>query len=443
MALARCKRRSGIIERVSDHRRRLRAAALIAPLLLAGLLALPAKAEDHRVLLVEVKGAITPVIANFLIDSVEAGAREGFQLIVVALDTPGGLDTSMREIVQAFLGAPIPVVVYVSPEGARAASAGTFITMAAHIAVMAPATSIGAATPVDMQGGEITDKIINDAVAFGVSVAELRGRSTEFAEASIREGRSVTARQAVELGVVDLVATDLDDLLDQIDGREIDSLDVTIHTADAQVERREMGPLRTALGRLADPNLAFLFLSLGTLAIIYEAANPGLGFSGIAGVLMLVLAFFALSVLPVQAAGIAFFVVGIALLVAELFVPGVGVLAAGGTISLLLSALFLFEGPVRVSPVVFLPSVVILGASSLLAGRAAWRARRRPATSGPDLLVGKEATVALSRDREMVFLDGTWWEVQGREGRPVAGERVKVVRREGVYLLVEEVDDDI
>jgi membrane-bound serine protease (ClpP class) len=410
---------------------------------IAGLFWSPATAQDNRVTLVEVEGPITPVVADFIEDALQAAQTDGSQALVVTLDTPGGLDISMRDIVQAFLNAEVPVIVYVSPEGARAASAGTFITMAAHVAAMAPATSIGAATPVDLQGGDITDKIINDAAAFAVSVAERRNRDVEFAEQAVREGRSITAREAVEAGVIDLIADDLDDLLIQVDGVEISSLGVMLTTDGALVTRREMGLFRSVLGRLADPNLAFIFLSIGTLAIIYEAANPGLGFSGIAGVILLVLAFFALSVLPVTGAGIALFILAIGLFVAELFVPGIGVLGAGGTIALLLSGLFLFEGDVRVNPAVLWPSAVVLGGASIIAGRAALKARREPPTSGPEAMIGKVVTITQMGNRTSVFLDGTWWEVKGRGSELKAGAVAKVVAIEGIGLVVEEVGDGV
>lgn len=408
----------------------------------AGLIAGPVTLGGNQVLLIEVDGAITPVVADYVADAVVEAESGLYQSLVITLDTPGGLDLSMRDIVQSLLNSTVPTVVYVSPEGARAASAGTFITMAAHVAVMAPATSIGAATPVDLQGGEITDKIINDAVAFAVSVAERRDRNVEFAEDSVRDGRSVTSREAVELGVVDLVADDLDDLMARIDGREIQSLGVTLSIADATVVRKEMGRLRQILGWLADPNIAFLLLSIGTLAIIYEAANPGLGFSGIAGVIMLVLAFFALSILPVQAAGIALFLLAIALLVAELFVPGVGVLAGGGTLALILSGLFLFEGSVNVSPVVVWPSAAVLGVASVVAGRSALLARRQPATMGPETLVGRTVRVMSTGGRQIAFLDGTWWDIKSITALE-DGSEAKVIGTEGVRLLVEEVQSDV
>jgi len=412
-------------------------------LAIAGLLGAPAAGQESRVILVEVDGPITPVVADYIATSVEEAESEGSQMVIITLDTPGGLDVSMRDIVQVLLNATIPTVVYVSPEGARAASAGTFITMAANIAAMAPATAIGAATPVDLQGGEITDKIINDAAAFAISVAERRGRNAEFAEASVREGRSVSSREAVGSGIVDLIADDLDDLLIRLDGRNIDSLGVTLSTSGTIVERKELGLLRGVLGRLADPNFAFIFLSLGTLAIIYEASNPGLGFSGFAGVIMLILAFFALSVLPVQAAGIALFVLAVALLVAELFVPGVGVLAGGGAVALLLSGLFLFEGgTVQVSPAVVWPSAVVLGAGSILAGRAALGARRLPPTTGAETLVGKPVTIKKRDHRYTAFLDGTWWDIESQEDLD-DGSRAMVIGSRGIHLLVEEVSDDV
>jgi membrane-bound serine protease (ClpP class) len=408
----------------------------------AAFLAGPVAPGGNQVLLIEVDGAVTPVVADYVADAVSAAESDLYQALVMTLDTPGGLDISMRDIVQTLLNSPIPTVVYVSPEGARAASAGTFITMAAHVAAMAPATSIGAATPVDLQGGEITDKIINDAVAFAVSVAERRDRNVEFAEDSVRDGRSVTSREAIELGVVDLVADDLDDLLAEINRREITSLGVTLSTTNATVVRRDMGMFKEILGQLADPNIAFLLLSIGTLAVIYEAANPGLGFSGIAGMIMLVLAFFSLSVLPVQAAGIALFLLAIALFVAELFVPGVGVLAGGGTVALVFSGLFLFEGSVHVSPVVVWPSGVVLGVASVVAGRSALQARRQPATMGPETLVGRTVKVQSAGGRQTAFLDGTWWDVRS-EGALDDGSEAVVIGTEGVRLLVEEVQSDV
>ncbi len=400
----------------------------------------PASAQTgSSVVVTEISGAITPVVADHLAAAVEH-ADEQNAILVVTLDTPGGLDTSMREIVQTFLNAPVPVVVFVEPEGARAASAGTYIAMAAHVAAMAPATSIGAATPVDLQGGEITDKVINDAAAFATSVAERRGRSVEFAESAVRDGTSITANEALEQAVVDRIADDLDDLLRSIDGMTVEVLgaEVTLATADVIPELYEMSTLRRVLAQIADPNLAVLFLSIGTLAVIYEVANPGLGFSGIVGAILLLLGFFALSVLPVTTAGIALLILAIALLIGEIFVPGVGVLAAGGTIALILAGIFLFEGPVAVSPPVLWPAALVVGGATTIAGRAALKARLRPATTGPGTLIGRPATVKEAQGRTgSVFLDGAWWSVRTSSGDLHAGDTVRVIAVEGLELIVE------
>jgi len=407
-------------------------AAFIAPVLAQG---------TSGVLVTEVDGPITPVIADHLAAAVDQALGEG-ALLVVTLDTPGGLDSSMRDIVRIFLNAPVPIVVYVEPEGARAASAGTFITMAAHMAAMAPATSIGAATPVDLQGGEISDKIINDAVAFATSLAERRGRNVEFAESAVRDGTSITASQAVEDGVVDMVADDLDDLLSAIDGMTVEVLgeEVSLVTAGAVPDRYEMSTLRRILAQIADPNLAVLFLSIGTLAVVYEAANPGLGFAGVIGVILLLLGFFALSVLPVATAGVALLILAIALFIGEIFVPGVGVLAAGGTIALLLAGVFLFEGELQVSPPVLWPTALVLGAAATIAGRAALKARLRPSTTGTATLIGKAGTVVnVEGVNGSVFLDGAWWSVRSSVGELEPGEQARVVGIEGLELIVEPI----
>ena len=419
------------------------AMALVALIALVALPPQPGRAEPNTALLVPVEGPITPVIADHLADAVDEAAARGVP-VIVRIDTPGGLDVAMRDIVQTFLNSPVPVVAYVAPEGARAASAGTFITMAAHVAAMAPATSIGAATPVDMQGGEITDKILNDAVAFALSVAERRGRDPEFAEAAVREGRSVTARQAVEMGVVDLVAGDLDELLAEIDNRVVTTTrgEITLATAEAVIERYEMSTTRRILARIADPNLAFLLLSVGVLAIVYEAANPGLGFAGVAGLIAVILGFFALSVLPVATAGIVLLILAIALFIGEVFAPGVGVLAAGGTISLILAGIFLFDGTVAVSAPVLWPTALVLGAGTTLAGRAAWRARTAPSTTGTSTLIGKTVEIRIGRSgRAATFVDGAWWTVRSA-GKALDDGPARIVAVEGVTLIVEPIGED-
>jgi len=418
--------------------------ALLALLSFAGVMtATPTMAttSSSTILATRVEGPITPVIADHLTDGVRTAERDGHLAYLVELDTPGGLDTSMREIIQAFLGSRVPVVVHVSPSGSRAASAGALITFAAHIAAMAPGTTIGAATPVDLQGGDISDKVINDAAAFAESVAAQRNRNTEFAVATVREGRAVPAEEAKQLGAIDLIAPDQTQLLEALDGRTVridDRTEATLRTTDARLVEADLGLFRQLLQLLADPSLAFLFLSLGTLAIIYELASPGAGLGGMLGVIMLILGFFALSVLPVNVAGLALLALAAALFAAEVFAPGVGVFAAGGSIALLLAGIFLFEGSVAVSPAVLIPLVAIVGGGSLLAGRLAWRARRARPTTGYDALIGHTAVVrTVDGDLGRVLLEGGWWTARSPAGALRVGQTVRVVAVEGLELIVE------
>ncbi len=389
-----------------------------------------------------VTGPITPVIADHLADTVDAAAAEGHAALLVELDTPGGLVTSMREIVQSFFEADVPVIVYVSPRGADAGSAGTFITLSAHIAAMAPATTIGAATPVDLQGGEIGDKVINNAAAYAETIAEERGRNVEFAVESVRDGRSITANEALEIGAIDLIADSIEDLLAEVDGTEVELADgtVTLTTANATLVPIEMSGARRFLQTLADPNLAFIFISIGTLAIIYEVANPGVGAGGIIGAVMLILAFFSLSVLPVNYAGAALVVLGVGLLVAELFVPGVGVMAAGGTVALVLGGLFLFQRPtgVGIDISVLVPTAVLAAGGAAAIGTFAARTRSIAPMSGTDQLVGRTIRIDRIEDGQArARIDGTWWRLLPEGEVELAREdEVTVVGADGLDLIV-------
>jgi membrane-bound serine protease (ClpP class) len=424
-----------------------RAGRLVALLLAFAWLALlpvPAAAQEGTVLRARVAETITPIIADHLVDGVHRAERDGHAALLVELDTPGGLDTSMRQIVQSFLDARVPVVVYVSPPGARAASAGSIITSAAHIAAMSPATTIGAATPVNAETGETaSDKVINDAAAYAETVAAQRGRNTEFAADTVREGRSVGADEALELGVVDLIAPDRAALLTDLDGRTVEvggGAQVTLRTADAAVVDYDLGLFRSLLQILADPNLAFLFLSIGTLALIYELATPGMGLGGVIGAIMLVLGFVALSVLPVNVAGLALLALAAGLFIAEVFAPGIGVFAGGGAIALLVAGLFLFEGPIRVDPAVLWPTAVVTGGGVVVAGRLAWRARRSTPVSGQEAFAGREAVLhEASGTSGTVRFEGAWWTVRSRDETLRPGQPVRVVGVDGLTLLVEPI----
>ena len=418
-----------------------RVAARVVAMVGLLLVAVPALAQEGpSVLVARVAGPITPVVADELADALAQAESGGAGMLLVELDTPGGLDTSMRQIVQSFLNSPLPVVVYVSPSGARAASAGAIVTQAAHVAAMAPGTTIGAATPVDPQGAEVTDKIINDAASYAIAIAQQRGRDAEFAEEMVRRGTSITDTEALERGVVDLVAASRTDLLEQLDGQvvEVNDTDVVLDTAGAVVEEHEIGFFRGLLSWLADPTLAFLFLSIGTLAILYELSTPGTGLGGAVGVVLLVLALFSLSVLPVNLAGAALVLLGIGLLVAELFVPGIGVLAVGGGIALVMGGIFLFEGSLGVSPWVLVPAAAVLAVAAIVAGRVGLRARRLPVVSGSESYLGRTLTIRSARgNRGWAHFEGAWWTVESRGAPLHVGTAARVVGVDGLNLVVE------
>jgi len=403
----------------------------------------------RRVLRTTVEGPITPVIVDHLAGAVARAEDDGYGALVVEIDTPGGLDESMRDIVQEFLAAEVPVVAYVSPQGARAGSAGALIALSAHVAAMAPGTAIGASTPVSLDGAEVSDKVVNDAAAFAEAIAERRGRNAEVAVDMVREGRSLSVDEAVEVGAVDLEARSLTALLDEIDGLEVglgpDDRPVTLRTAGAAVDDEDMGLFRRVQQTLADPNLAFLFLSIGTLAIIYELASPGIGAGGVVGVAMLLLALFSLSVLPVNAAGLLLLLLAAVMFVAELFAPGVGVAAAGGAGALVLAGVFLFPDTpgLGLSMAVVLPVAAVVGAAVVLAGRLVVRSRRAPVSaSGPGVFIGQVATVSRLGDAPaLVFVEGAWWTVRSAEPpAPADGATVRVVGLEGLDLVVEVID---
>lgn len=426
-----------------------RASEIACRCLLAAAFALaPATAvaqQPATVLEIEVRGAITPVIAGYVDDALERAEREGHEALLVTLDTPGGLDTAMRDIVRSFLNSSVPVIVWVGPPGARAASAGAVITLAAHVAAMAPGTNIGAATPVGMEGGDLGDKVVNDAAAYVSAIAERTGRDPSLARDMVRDGRSEPASAALRLGAIDLVAANEGALLERVDGRTVELADGDheLRTGDATLIREELGFFNGVRQRLADPNIAFLFLSLGTLAIVYEVASPGMGLGGIAGVILLVLAMFALSVLPVNAVGILLLLLAAGLFIAELFVAGIGVLGAGGSISLALAGLFLVRGDQRVAWAVLVPTAVVMFGAVMLAGRIAWRARHAPSQTGAGQVLGLVTDLRRADGRKgQVFLEGAWWSVRADRHLEV-GDRVRVTDVQGLELVVEhETADD-
>jgi len=406
-----------------------------------------ARASDDgagRVLVTTLATPITPVVADHVEDGLREAADGGYAAYVIELDTPGGLVDAMRDIVGDILASPVPVIVHVAPEGARAASAGAVITLAAHVAVMAPGTTIGAATPVGLEGEEVSDKIVNDLAAQAESLARLRGRDLDFASEMVRDGRAVDVDTAVTEGVVDARSPSLSGALAAADGQRVtvdDQRTVVVRTAGADVDRHEMGTFRTVLQFLADPNIAFLLLTLGTLGMIYELATPGVGFAGATGATCLLLALFSLSVLPVNAVGLLLLAVAAGLFVAEVLAPGLAGFGFGGAVVLVLSAVFLFDDAegVAVDLWAAVPLAVLMFLLVVGAGRVAMRTRREPSVStGTDALVGRLVPVRQGDGTTgRTFTAGGWWSLRST-GPPLrVGSDARVVGVDGLVLVVD------
>ncbi|HEY2995973.1 MAG TPA: nodulation protein NfeD [Methylomirabilota bacterium] len=423
-----------------------RAAVSLAVVVLAAALAAPASAAQP-VSTIKLDGVISPVTVRLVEAALARAQAERAGALVIELDTPGGLERSMRAICQRLLNAEIPVIVYVAPTGARAASAGVFITMAAHVAAMAPATNIGAAHPVALSGGvdkESMKKIENDAAAFARTIARERGRNAEWAEKAVRQSVSITEREAVQLKVVDLVADSLADLLDKIDGRTVKTTKgpVTLATRGAVVKPIEIGFRDRLLNVITDPNVAYVLMMLGMLGLFFELSNPGVVLPGVIGGISLILAFFALQTLPINYAGLLLLLFGVVLLIAEIKVVSHGVLATGGIVALALGSIMLFDAPeldLRVSWKVIVPTVAVTAGVFLFMIGAGVRALASRSAVGASALLGQTGVAREPLSPEgQVLVQGELWRAVAR-GTPVEqGARVRVVDVNGLTLTVEK-----
>jgi membrane-bound serine protease (ClpP class) len=407
-------------------------------MLLAAVLALAgaATAQDTapRVLAVELDNDINPVTQDYVIDAIQRGEREGYDAVVIELDTPGGLDSSMRAIIKEELDADVPVVVYVSPPGSRAASAGAFITLAADVAAMAPGTNIGSSTPIAVGGGEIPAdlrrKVVNDAAAYARELAEIHGRNGDWAEQAVRVASNLGAQEALEQNVVDVVAPDLPTLLDEIDGMTVEPKGLVLNTAGATVDEVEMSLWKRILDTLIDPNLIVLLMSIGVLGITIEILNPGLIFPGTIGAISLIIGLFGLQVLPVSWAGLLLMLLAVGFFVAEAFVPSHGALALAGAISFVVGALMLFDPAGEGYQVSIWVALAVGGTLALVTAIVATkviRARRAPTKTGREEMVGEIGVVrnAISPSG-LVNVHGEIWKAH-TDGDPIpAGESVRV-----------------
>ncbi len=416
------------------------------------LLAMSAQSQHAHINRIVIDASINPAVGDFIHENIDQSAQEGALALIIQLDTPGGLLNSTKSIVKDMLGAPLPVLLYVSPSGAGAGSAGVFITLAGHIAAMAPGTTIGAAHPVASGGqnieGDMREKIENFTVSFIESIAQRRGRNVEWAEKAVRESVSITEVEALEKNVVDFVATDVHDLLAQAGGRavEVGSEKITLDFSAAQLgEGRfnivtvEMRLKHKVLNILADPNIAYLLMMAGMLGLYLEFSNPGLLLPGLAGGICLILALTAFQVLPINYTGLVLIGLGMALLIAEMFLPSFGILGVSGIAAFVLGSLFLFDTPdaeLAVDRGIIFAASLAVGTFMFIVGSLAVRAWRRPVASGMEGLQGEIGEVRTPLTPQgKVWVHGEYWTAQSDEEIEV-GQKVQIVEIDHMILRV-------
>jgi membrane-bound serine protease (ClpP class) len=412
-------------------------------------LLLPIFLIAQTVVSIHIDATINPAVASFIHSAIEKAKKEKAQCLIIHLNTPGGLLKSTRTIVGDIIESPVPVIVYVAPPGAQAGSAGVFITLSAHIAAMAQGTNIGAAHPVGMQGGmdtTMSEKVTNDAVAFIRTIAEKRNRNAEWAENAVRNSVSVTATVALQQKIIDLIANDDQELLQQLDGKlvQLNSGNVSLHTKAAQMQEYEMSFIEKLLNILSDPNIAYILLMLGFYGLMFELYNPGAILPGVVGVICLVLAFYSLNTLPINYAGLALILFALLLFILEIKITSHGVLAIGGIVSLLLGSMMLIRrgaGAVgQISWTVIIATTAVTALFFLFVIGMGLKAQRLKPVTGSESMIGETGEVREKLNPSgMVFLHGELWQAESLRGEIKQGEKIRVTGMKGFKLFVEKV----
>ena len=428
-----------------------------------------AQGQNRHAVVLHINGVIGPAASDYVQRSLHKAEAEHAALVIIRINTPGGLDTAMREIIQAIISSPIPVVSYVAPSGARAASAGTYILYASHVAAMAPATNIGAATPVQIasplspggdesgkkdsspngkdNGDAMTRKITNDAVAYIQGLAKMRGRNAEWAEKAVREAASLPADEALRMGVIDVVAKNMHDLLQQIQGRTVtvDGRELVLDTTGLTLEKMEPDWRSRLLAIISDPNVAYILMLVGIYGLIYEFANPGMLLPGVAGAICLMLALFAFQVLPVNYAGIGLIILGVAFMIGEAVVPSFGALGIGGIIAFIIGSVILLDTNVAgygISPSLIGAVALVSAAFFIFVIGMALKARRRPVVSGQEELIGAIGIILEDCEHDgRIRIHSEVW--NAHSSVPLQkGQKVRVRSIRGLVLNVEPVTQE-